>query len=164
VKPGAITVLGLMWIISCGYSTSIEGLYRTSPSVDPGSGSQAFYLELVASQYGPEVGGLAHLYSDNRFKVPFGDSRKGCSCVPVENATVEDGIFSFIFILPGGCLEQDSDMVFLGSGFEADSEVMQGHIKWRDKKGSDWHILPGLFTLKREKILKELTIEDKKCQ
>jgi len=86
--------------------------------------------------------------------------------MPIESATVENGKFSFIFNIPKGCINQGSDLVFFGFGFDADSKKMQGYIKWqvKDSPNPNWQILGHEFTLTRSKILKELTIEDKKCQ
>ncbi len=161
-----------LWIVAitacvafsaCGYSTSIEGLYQASPAIRLDPGATAFYMELVTSQYGPEVGGLVHLFSDKDFLTPLG-TYKACYCMPLENAVVKDGVFMFTFELPGACIGTKKDIVFLGYGFKADTKRMTGSMKWRNKDDASWHRLDTGVTLIQEKGLKELTIEDKQCQ
>ena len=163
MRPWVITLVLCASYVACGYSTSIEGLYKVSTAIQADSNSTPFYMELAVSQYGPEVGGLVHTFSDKDYLTSLG-TKKECRCMPLENAVVQDDIFMFSFELPGPCINlKYNTVVFLGYGFTANTKIMKGHIKWRDKNSADWHQLKDLFTLRQDKILKELTIEDKQC-
>lgn len=158
-------VIGSLLFVACGYSTRIGGLYQADRPITMDSSANPVFLELVASQYGPEVGGLVHLYSD-RFMTFLSDP--DCKCAYIENATVRDGKFTFLFHLPGKCLQTGlkGDISITGSGFNADSDPMQGKISIScSEQSQDCPVQDKTFIINLTKTteFKELKIEDKQC-
>ena len=150
----------MVLILGCGYDVSVNGLYQADKPID--FGDTQVYISMTLAQYGPDVGGLVHLYSDPNFLEAL---EKGCNCLPISNGEVSDGRFRFSFDLPANCIPKNSTgkISFIGLDLTLHVGHMDGRILIKGGKPA----CPGnkcdlIFT--RVKKLQDLTLEDKQCQ
>ena len=150
----------LLALTACGYGTSVNGKYQARNPITIGTQPVDIYIEIVAAQYGPEVGGLVRLYADKDYISPL--TGKECNCVPLKNGGVTNGRFSFSFDLPGTCVDDaaKTDLSFIGKDFVVAPTTLTGVIT---TKGTSCSQSDCKIVLEKVKKIKELTLEDKQC-